>query len=68
MNYYLTFKGHLKNLTKGQGHALIRKGHDAYLSIRIVGRSTSMVFSSLYPVSIKGYWRKLLVTFYDLKG
>ena len=48
MNYHLTFKGHFKNLTRGQGHDLIGKGHDAYLLIGIIGLSTSMVFSSLY--------------------
>ena len=58
MNYHFTLKGHFKNLTKGQGHDLIGKGHDAYQSIRIVGLSTSMVFSSLEPVSIKSYWQK----------
>ena len=47
MNYHLTFKGHFKNLTKGLGHDLNGKGHDAYLSIRIVGLSIFMVFSSL---------------------
>ena len=33
---YLTFKGHIEILTKGQGHDLTRKGHVAYQSIRIV--------------------------------
>ena len=47
MNYHKTFKGHFKDLTKGQGHILIEKGRDAYLSIRIVGLNTFMVFSSL---------------------
>ena len=47
MNYNLTLKGHFKNLTKGQGHDLIGKCHDAYQSIRIVGMSASMMFSWL---------------------
>ena len=47
MNYHFTLKGHFENLAKGQGHDLIGAGHDAYQSIRIVGLSTSMVFSSL---------------------
>ena len=47
MNYNLTLKGHLENLTKGQGHYVTGKGHVAYLSIRIVGLNTSLVFSSL---------------------
>ena len=47
MMYDLTLKGHLENLTLGQGHNLIRKGHVAYHSIRIGGLNTSMVFSSL---------------------
>ena len=47
------------HLTSGQGHDLIRKGHIAYQSVRIVGLNTSMVFSSLYLVSIKKkYFRK----------
>ena len=47
MHYNLTFKGHFEILTEGQGHDLIRKGHGAYQSIRIVGLNTSIVFSSL---------------------
>ena len=47
MIYDLTLKGHFENLTTGQGHDLIRKGHVAYQLIRIVGLNTSMVFSSL---------------------
>ena len=47
MNYQLTLKGHLENLTGGQGHDLIGKGNDAYQSIRIINLSTSMVFSLL---------------------
>ena len=46
-NYHLPFKGHFKKLTKGQDHDLIGKGHDAYLSLRVVGLSTSMAFLSL---------------------
>ena len=67
MIYNLTLKGHVENLTSGQGHDLARKGHVAYQSIRIVGLNTSMVFSLLYLVSIKSYCRKLLVTFHDPK-
>ena len=47
MIYNLTLKGHVDNLTSGQGHDLIRKDHIAYQSIRIVDLSTSMVISSL---------------------
>ena len=47
MNYNLTLKGHLENLTSGQGHDLTRKGHVAYQLIRIVDLNTSEVFSSL---------------------
>ena len=47
MNYKLTLKGRSENLTKGQGHDLIGKGHGAYQSIRMVGLNTFMVFSSL---------------------
>ena len=47
MIYNLTLKGHAKNLTSGKRHDLIRKGHVAYQTIRIVNMNTSMVFSSL---------------------
>ena len=47
MNYNLTLKGHLENLTSGQGHELIGKGHVAYQSIRMLVLNTSMVFSLL---------------------
>ena len=47
MNYHLTLKGHVENLTSGQGHDLTLKGHVAYQSICIVGLNTSIVFSSL---------------------
>ena len=56
----VTLKGYLENLTSGQGHDLIRKGHVTYqrpehiygmwmwtIWIRIVGLNTSMVFLSL---------------------
>ena len=58
MNYNLTLKGHFENLTSGQGHDLIEKGHVAYHSIRIVGFNTFMVLLLLYLVSIKSYCRK----------
>ena len=38
MNYHLNLKGHFD---------LLGKGHDVYQTIRIVGLSTFMVFSSL---------------------
>ena len=47
MNYNLTLKGQLENLTSGQGHDLTGKGHVAYQSIRIVELNTSKAFSSL---------------------
>ena len=53
MNYNLTLKGHVENLTKGQGHDLAENVHVAYQSIRIVGLNTSVTFLSLYLVSIK---------------
>ena len=55
MNYNLTLKGHVENLTSGQGHDLIRNGHAAYQSFHCVSLNTSMVFSSLKLVSIKSY-------------
>ena len=47
MSYNLTLRGHVENLTSGQGHDLIGKGHVVYQSIRIAGLNTFMVFSSL---------------------
>ena len=47
MNYNLTLKCNIETLTSGQGHDLIRKGHAAYQSIRMVNLNASMVFSSL---------------------
>ena len=47
MNYKFTLKGQFKNLTSGQGHDLIEKGHIAYQSIRVVVLNTCMVFSLL---------------------
>ena len=51
MNYHLTLKGNLENLTSGEGHDLIGKGHVANQSdpyqIRMVALHTSMVFSLL---------------------
>ena len=48
MVYNLTLKRLFENLPSCQGHDLIWKGHVAYLSIRIVGLNTSMVFALLY--------------------
>ena len=47
MNYNLTLKGHFENLTSGQGHDLIGKGHVAYQSIRMVVLNTPMVLTLL---------------------
>ena len=58
----------VENLTSGQDHALIRKVHLAYRSIRIVDLNTSMVFLHCSSLSLsKGIAEKLLVTFHDLK-
>ena len=46
MSYNLTLQVH-ENLTSGQGHYLIKKGHVAYQSIRMVVLNTSMVLSVL---------------------
>ena len=40
INYRLTSKSHVENLTQGQGHDLARKGHVAYQSMRIAGLNT----------------------------
>ena len=58
INYNLTLKDHFENLTSGQGHDLIGKDHVAYRLIRMVSLNTSMVFSSLWMVSIKSYCQK----------
>ena len=47
MNYNVTLKSHFENLTSGQGHDLIGKGHVAYKSIRMVVLNTAMVLSLL---------------------
>ena len=49
MNYNLTLKSRVENLTKGQGHDLTSQGHAAYQSNRIGGLSTPtyVVFSAL---------------------
>ena len=54
MNYNFTLKGHVENLTSGQGHGMIPKGHVivTYQSINIVGLNTPMVFSTLWLVII----------------
>ena len=44
MNYNLTFKRHLGNLSSGPGHDLAGKGHVAYQSICIVKLKSSKVF------------------------
>ena len=44
MRYNLILKGHFENLTSGQGHDLIKKGHVAYQSVRMVVLITSIVF------------------------
>ena len=67
MNYHLTLKGHFENLTQGQSHDLIGKGHDAYQSIRVVGLSTSWCFHRSSLSLSKVFGEKLLVTFHDLK-
>ena len=55
MIYNVTLKGHVENLTSGQGHHLIRKGHVVYQSIRKISLNTYMVFSLLQLFSIKSY-------------
>ena len=67
MIYNVTLKGHVENLTSGQGHDLIRNGHVACQSIRIVGMNTSMVFYRSSWTLSKVIAKKLLVIFYDLK-
>ena len=57
MNYELTLKVHVENLTQGQCHGPTRKGHGAYQSTNIVKLNTCKVFSSLSQVSIQGYCR-----------
>ena len=47
MNYNLTLKGQLENLTSGQGHDLTGKGHVAYQSVRNVEPNTPKAFSAL---------------------
>ena len=47
MDYNLTLKGKLENLTSGQGHDLTGKGHVAYQSIRNVEPNTSQAFAAL---------------------
>ena len=47
MNFNLTLKGHIKNLTLGQSHDLTGEGHVAYRLIRIVELNTTEVFLSL---------------------
>ena len=47
MNYKLTLKDQLENLTSGQGHDLTGKGHVAYQSIRNVELNTFKAFSAL---------------------
>ena len=47
MTYELILKGHFENLTSGQGHDLIGKGHVTYQSIRMVDLNTYMVFPVL---------------------
>ena len=56
MSYNLTLLGHVENLTLGQGHDLIRKGHVAYQSIRIAGLNTS--YGGF--IALAGLWQKLL--------
>ena len=46
MNYNLALKGHFGNLSKGQGHDLIARGHVAYQSVRISDLNTPKVVSS----------------------
>ena len=67
MNYKLTLKGHLENLTEGQGYNLTAKCHIAYRSICIVELNTSKAFSSLQHVSTKLIAEKLLTTFHELR-
>ena len=50
LKFDLDRKGHLENLTSGQGLDLTGKGNVAYQSIRIVKLNTSDVFSLLYHV------------------
>ena len=59
-DYILTVQDHVEYLTKGQGHDLFGKDYVAYQYICdcIVGLNTSIVFSSLYLVSINGDCRK----------
>ena len=67
MSYNLILKGHVENLTSGQGHDLARKCHVANQSIRIVGLNTSMVFHRSSLSLSKVIAEKLLVNFHDLK-
>ena len=68
MNYNLTFKRHLGNLSSGPGHDLAGKGHVAYQSICIVKLKSSKVFSSLRHVAClyQKLLKKLLEAFHDL--
>ena len=56
MNYQLTLKGNVENLTSGQGHDLTRKGHVAYQSIRMVDLNTS-IYGVL--IALAGLYQKL---------
>ena len=59
MNYNLTLKGHVKHLTSGQSHDLIRKGHVAYQLIRVIGLNYGVfialagLYKKLFP---KNWW------------
>ena len=55
MKRNLTLDGNFDNLTSGQGHDLIGKGHVAYRSIRIVILNTCMGF-----IALAGLYQKLL--------
>ena len=61
-------KGHIEQLTQGQGHDLTGKGQVAYQLIRIVGLNTYMTFFYRSSLSIsKVIAEKLMVTYYGLK-
>ena len=65
MIYDFTLQGHVENLTSGQDHDLVGKGHVLYQSIRIVGHLWCFHRPS-WSLS-KVIAEKLLVTFHDLK-
>ena len=64
MNYNLTLKDHVENLTNGQGHDLIPKGHVAYQWIRIVAWTHPLCFHRSNLSVSKVVAEKLLVSIY----